>query len=205
MLKKHLNALPLNRLLIYLTLLGFLPLFFTVFHYSKKKNDWDGVAQQILNVQHFTANVARKQATNRAVRAIYRDAEQFYLENQLEPLVFLKKEKEALEHLLLSPTFTGNEAAEKRHAFLTSNSNRFEWIQGSLQASEGIEQADVLLAHSVEIDANDLKEILMRIEGSRKAKPQLIITDFKLNKKELSNGNEVFELNMKLLKREFHP
>lgn len=205
MLKKIINSLPLNRLLIYLALLGSLPVFFAIFHYSMKKKEWDEVSQQLLGIQSFAVQTARKQALNRAVRTVYADIEQFYLENQLESLAFLKKEKEALEHLLNNPTFTGNEAAEKRYAFLSSEANRFEWIQGSTQVIEGIQQSDLLLAHPVEIDAQDLKEILMRIEGSRKAKPQLIVTDFKLNKKELSGGNEVFELNMKLLKREFSP
>lgn len=203
MVKKIFSKLPLNRLLVYLVILGFLPIACSVFYYAKKNREWEFISQRIANVRSLAANSARKQSLNKTVRAVYADAEQFYLENQLESLTFLKKEKEALEQLFHNPTFTGNEAAEKRYAFLSSPSNQLEWIQGSSQAAEGTQQTDVLQAHSVEIDAYDLKEILMRIEGNRKGKPQLLITDFRLNKKELSNGNEVFELTMKLLKREF--
>jgi hypothetical protein len=204
MFKKLIATLPVNRLLVYVMILGFLPIIFAALYYTKNKNEWDEVAQQILNIHHLSANAARKQSLNTAVRHAYSEADQCYLENQLEPLFFLKKEREALEQLLKGPTFTGNEAAEKRYAFLTSNANHFEWVQGSAQTAEGVQQADLFLSHPVEIDAHDLKEILIRTEGHRKGKPQLIVTDFKLNKKALSSGNEVFELNMKLLKREFH-
>jgi hypothetical protein len=203
-IKNPLTTLPLNRLLIYLMILGVLPLIFAGFHYAKKKKEWEEVSQQILRIHHISTTAARKQSLNTIVRRIYSEADQFYLENQLETMSFLKKEGETLQQLLKSPTFTGNEAAEKRYAYLTSHANQFEWIQGSVQTVEGIQECDTFLAHPVEIDALDLKEILLRIEGNRKGKPQLIITDFKLNKKALSSGNEVFELNMKLLKREFH-
>lgn len=203
MIKKALASLPLNRLLIYLVVLGAVPLIGVLIHTSAKRKEWAAVSEQMMELQNYSIHTSRKQMVNRTVRALYSEAEHMYLENQLEPLAFLKKEKEALEHLFSSPTFTGNEAAEKRYHFLTSRANHFEWIQGSIQAAEGIQQAELLLAHPVEVDAQDIKEILTRIEGNRKGKPQLIITDFKLSKKGLPNANEVFEFNMKLLKREF--
>ncbi len=204
-IKKFINSLPVTRLLIYVIVIGFLPIVFAALHYLQKNKEWETVSDRILDINHFSMTAARKQALNTVVRHVYGDSDQFYLENQLEQLSFLKKEKETLEQLLKSPTFTGNEATEKRYAFLNSALNRFKWIQGSIQVAEGIQETDVILSHPVEVDASDLKEIFTRIEGSRKGKPQLIISDFKLNKKEFINGNEVFELNMKLLKREFIP
>jgi len=205
MFKTLIAALPINRLLVYLIILGFLPVIFTTFHYIQKKKEWEAVSQQVLNIHYLSASAARKQSLNTAVRHVYSETDQFYLENHLEPIHFLKKEKETLEQLLKNPTFTGNESAEKRYTFLTSGANQMKFIQGSVQTAERIQEADLILSHPVEIDTHDLKEILMRIEGGRKGKPQLIISDFKLNKKECANGNEVFELHMKLLKREFNP
>lgn len=204
MFKKLISTLSMNRLIFYLIMVGLVPVFVVIIHYTKKRKEWEAVSEQIVNIQHFSAQATRKQSLNSVVRSVFAEADQFYLENQLEPLSFLKKERETLEQLLRSSNFTGNEAAEKRYSFLTSNANRFEWVQGSTQAAEGFQETDILLAHPLEIDAHDLKEILMRIEGNRKGKPQLIITDFRLHKKELSSGNEVFEVNMKLLKREFN-
>lgn len=205
MLKKIAQKITLNRLLTYFVLLGFVPIIFAFFHFAKKKKEWDAVLQNILSVEHLAANICRKQALNTTVRTVFAEADPFYLEKQLESLSFLKKEKEALEQLFKSSTYTGNEIAEKRYAYLTSQANRLEWLQGSSLTSEGIQQIEIFLAHPVEIDAYDLKEILTRVEGNRKGKPQLVFTDFKLNKKEHLSGNEVFELNVKLLKREFMP
>lgn len=202
-LKKLLDNLPFNRVMIYLIALGFLPALFTAFHYAKKKRAWDEVSEQINAIHHLSETKARKQFFNTIVRNAYAETDPLYLENHLEPLTFLKKERETLEQLLRSPTFTGNESAEKRYAHLTSNANRLEFLQGSPQAAEGIQEAVCWLSHPVEIDSHDLKEILSRLEGNRKGKPQLLITDFKCNKKTLLSGNEVFELNIKLLKREF--
>lgn len=204
MIKKFLEHLPLNRCLTYLVFLGFVPLAFAVLHYVKQKREWDIVSEQIMATRYLSETKAQKQYINSSVRAVYSEADQFYLENQLESLPLLKKEKENLEHLLNSPTFTGNEAAEKRYARLSSQVNRFEFLQGNVQSAENIQEAVCTLAHPVEIDTYDLKEILSRIEGNRKGKPQLIVTDFKLIKKTQPSGNEVFELNMKLLRREFH-
>ncbi len=64
--------------------------------------------------------------------------------------------------------------------------------------------------HPVEVNVSDLKKILTLIEGRKigefetgPQKPQLMILDFKLEKKNIRENNEVFDLNMKLLKREF--
>jgi hypothetical protein len=202
--KKAKTPLPTRRIVIYLIILGFLPSFFALFHYTSKKKEWEAVSERILSIQHLAETKARKQYLNTIVRNAYLEADQLYLENQLEPISFLKKEKETLEQLLKSPAFTGNEGAEKRYSFLSSKANRFQWVQGSAQVAEGVHEVTCLLSHPVEVDGHDLKEILTRIEGNRKGKPQLLITDFKLNRQIRMSGNEVFELNMKLLKREFH-
>ena len=62
------------------------------------------------------------------------------------------------------------------------------------------------------MNLNDLKKVLALIEGqpigdnkSGPNKPQLIITDFKLDKKEITDKNDILLINMKLLKREYTP
>lgn len=197
------SSIPFPRLIIYIVILSFLPLLFVGYRYTKKNQEWEAVQTQLLAVRRLSETKARKQYLNTLVRSNYSEADQLYIDNHLESLSFLKKEREALQKLLLNPTFTGNEAAEKRYAFLSSEANRFEFNQGSIQTAEGVQESNLMLAHPVEIDTQDLKEILTRIEGTRKGKPQLIITDLKLHKKAHRTGNEVFELNMKLLKREF--
>ncbi len=201
--KPSFRNFPLNRLLTYVVIIGFLPALFTLFNVYQKKQEWRTVSEKIIALHEMSEAKARKQYLNTIVRNTYADTDQFYLENQLESLLFLRKERETLERLLQNPTFTGNEAAEKRYNLITSKANRFELMQGTPQSAEGVHETSCTLSHSVEIDTNDLKEILNRIEGNRKGKPQLLITDLKLNKKTHGNGNEVYELNLKFKKREF--
>jgi hypothetical protein len=203
-LQKLFNRIPINRLVTYLILLGFFPTIFATLHFYLKKNEWNDVLEKVGEIHEISETRVRKQYLNTIVRNTYCEVDQFYIENQLESLCFLKKEKERLEQLFQSPTFTGNEAAEKRYALISANANRFAFTQGNAQIAEGIHETACTLSHPVEVDTNDLKEILNRIEGVRKGKPQLIITDFKLNKKSQVNGNEVYELNLKFKKREFH-
>lgn len=202
-MKLRANQIPITRLIFYLVIIGFLPAIFISFDFYLTKKEWDGVQEKIRSVHRLSEAKAKKQYLNTIVRKAYTEIDHFYLENQLEPLTFLKKEKERLEQLFQSPSFTGNESAEKRYVFISSNANRLAFMQGNPNSSEGIQEVNCMLSHPVEIDTNDLKEILNRIEGYRKGKPQLIISDFKINKKAHLSGNEVFELNLKLKKREF--
>ena len=65
------------------------------------------------------------------------------------------------------------------------------------------------LAHPVEVDNSDILKILSRIEGVSlhdekplETRPQLIITDFRIDRKKPSLY-EVYALNIKILKREY--
>lgn len=195
--------IPFKRLVVYLALLLSLPFLCIALFYFKEKREWDLVADRIIAIQNLSEMNARKQICNHAVRKAYAEADTFYLDRQVEVLRFLKKEREALGNLLQNPSFTGNEAAEKRYAAIAGEGNRLHFLQGSIQSAEGIQETSEVLTRSVELDAQDLKELLNRIEGNRPGKPQLLITDFELLKKTHPTGNEVFELNLKLLKREF--
>lgn len=202
-MKRWTSQLSLQRLLLYLACAALLPSLFIVLYYHQKKSSWEEVMQKVHEVDRLSSNYARAQALNRTVRQVYKETDQFYLENQLESLSFLKKERASLERLFKNQIFTGNESAERRFSFICSSANRLEWLQTAAQTFDGIQETEVHLSHPVEVDASDLREILNRIESHRKGSPQLVVTNFKLSKKAQANGNEVFELNLKLLKREF--
>jgi hypothetical protein len=196
--------LPLDRLLLYLVILGFLPFCGSACYYIHMHKAWEGVSDQLVRLQQLADTLSRKQYLNTVVKNIYQEADQFYLENHLESLSFLKRERESLEEILRSPTFTGNESAERRYAFLLSPANRLQWLQGNIQGGDNIQEIVCSLAHPIEVDGQDIGEILLRIEENRRGKPQLIITDCMLyRKRQLAGGNEVFEMQLKLLKREF--
>ena len=64
--------------------------------------------------------------------------------------------------------------------------------------------------HSIEINAEDLKKLLHRIEGIAidpslllpTGRPQLLIQDFELRKSETDTKEHVYVVNMQLIKRE---
>lgn len=203
MLKKIIGSLPLQRLIIYLIILSFLPIVCIEYVFANKKKEWESVLQRVFSVHQLSEAKARKQHLNHLARTHYSDSDHFYLDSQLESLSFLKKEVDALETLIRNPNFTGNESAEKRYASLTGEANRLHFTEGSVQTGDKVQETIAVLARPVEVDAQDLKEILGRIEGQRNGKPLLIVTDFKLSRKVCPSNSEVFELNMKLLKREF--
>ncbi len=203
MLKKLFISIPLSRLVLYLTLLSLLPLMLVVYYFVSERHQIQELRDKITQVRVLAVQKEQKQAFNRLIRKQFANADPLYLDQQIEVLSLLKKEKEALDRLFQSKTFTGNEAAENRYHFLTGEGNRLQFSQASVQNAEGIQETMEILSHPVEVDGADIKEMLLRIETKRPRQPQLIVSDFKLVKKKPAQRSEVFELHLKLLKREF--
>jgi len=201
-MKKYFQSIPFSRLIIYLILAGCLPFFFIGYSYIKEKNAWNQVAHRILSMHTLVECNARKQSMNMAIRKKYAQTDHFYLDHQIESLRFLKKERTALERLMQNPSFTGNEVIEKRYAFLSGEANLLQFVEGTVQSGEDFQETLEKISHPVEVDTQDLKELLSRIENNQPGKPQLLVTDLNLKKKTFTSGNQVFELNLNLLKRE---
>lgn len=203
MIKKIFISIPLQRLILYFIICALVPVFIIFYHFVKEKGELHQLRERLDQVRVFAIQKEQKQALNQQVRKHYANAESLYLEQSLETLCFLRKEKESLEHLFESKTFTGNETAETRYQYLIGDANRLHFSQGSVQTAEGVQETLEILLHPVEVDGSDIKEILSRIESKRSRQPQLIVADFKLIKKSPPQKSEVFEFHVKLLKREF--
>ncbi|NGX61888.1 MAG: hypothetical protein K940chlam9_01379 [Chlamydiae bacterium] len=202
-LRKLSDSIPFSRLLVYLVILGLLPLFGVGFFHIKQKKAWEEVETTLYSVYSTSQKQARKEAQNQSIRKAYASSDPLYIEQKLESLSFLQKEQKALRHLFDTPHFTGNEAAEKRYLFLTEKANQLAFTQANTQSGPGFQESLQTLVHPVEIDSQDLRELLHKIEGDKAGKPQLIITDLKLSRKSYSNQNEVFGCAVKIVKREF--
>ncbi|MCB1180730.1 MAG: hypothetical protein KDK55_01735 [Chlamydiia bacterium] len=194
-----------KRLLFYFILLGFLPLVcvYCVFHNQKKS--LDRALLSLEHVKHLGVIKKRSQGINNHVRRLYQEADHYYIDHKLETLTFLKNEQEAITKLISSDSFPGDERILNRDAFLKNNSNKLIFKELGIETGQGIEETIEVLSHPVEINNEDLKTILDRIEGNIKElhPPQMLITDFSLKRKETLNKSEVFELSMKVLKREY--
>lgn len=134
--------------------------------------------------------------------------DKFFIDNNLENLTFLEKEKQILSKIILHPAFANSSEIKKRIDFIEKGKNRLHFAEENIKKTLLIKEIDELQLHPIEIDETDLQKLLSIIEGiyinsfsPLKDSPQLIIKNFSLSK----NRENIFSLNMKLLKREYLP
>ncbi len=204
------HAIPLNRAVAYLLLIGILPFLFVVFLFYSEKKTLEEFQERLDEIEHQIVLKDKKQALNRAVRTHFKDADHFYIDKYLETLVFLEPEIEQLQKIVQNPNFNGDERITKRLEYLSGSGNTLSFSEGVVQTFPFFQETSETLIHPVEVNVQDLQKILSRIEGTPvggqtpgASRPQLIITDFKLDKKKMGEHSEVYLLNLKLIKREF--
>lgn len=205
-----LKNIPLSRAITYLLCLGLLPFIFVVFLFTSQKSQLEELQGTIESIQHQAFIKEKKQALNLAVRQHFREADHFYIDKYLETLVFLEPEIEQLQKIVQDKNFADDERIKKRLEFLTSQANALVFSEGVVQSFPLFQETAETLVHPVEVNATDIQKILARIEGVKMGEftagphlPQLVITEFKLDKKRVNDKNEVYLLNLKLIKREF--
>jgi hypothetical protein len=205
-----LENIPQKRLLLYMMLLGLLPILFVLFNFSSKQNSLNNLSTLVQEVTETAFVKEKKQAVNMALRQNFRDADHFYIDKYLETIALLEPEIESLQKLISSKNYVEDDQVKKRLDLLTGPGNTLSFSEGIVQTTPLFQETTETLIHPVEINVSDLQQILARIEGVEIGpfkpspnRPQMIITDFKLDKKSLSEKNEVYILNLKLLKREF--
>ena len=124
-------------------------------------------------------------------------ADHFYIDKHLETLVFLEPEAKKMEMLLLENP--QNETLKKRLHFLKEGGNRLLFSEEAIHQHNQFQETEEKQQHGIEINEEDLKRMLSLIEGitiwpygPKESRPQLIIDDFKLVKKELPSQENVF-------------
>ena len=197
------SSIPPKRLLLYLMLAGLIPVIIAWLSFSSELDKVD-----ILQNQAFVRE--NKQASNMAVRSHFSEADHFYIDKNLETLSLLESEIESLKDTLNNPNFPDDDSIKRRIDVLTGGTNTMIFTEGIVQSTPVFQEVTETLVHPIEVNVSDIQHILCRIEGIAldgcvplPNRPQLIILDFKIDKKIVSEKNEVFMLNLKLLKREF--
>ena len=205
-----LKNIPLSRVVTYLLCLGLLPFIFVVFLFISQKSQLEDLENTLENIQHQALVKEKKQALNLAVRQHFREADHFYIDKYLETLIFLEPEIEQLQKIVQDKNFADDERIKKRLEFLTSQANSLVFSEGVVQSYPLFQETTETLVHPVEVNPLDIKKVLARIEGVKFGdftpgphRPQLVVTEFKLDKKKVNDKNEVYLLNLKLIKREF--
>jgi hypothetical protein len=204
------SNIPPSRLLIYFMLAGLLPVALAWFLFSARLSSVRDLQSFEWRLQELAFSREKKQAANMAIYGHFRDADHFYIDKNLETLTFLEPEIESLKKMLSNPNFPADENLKKRLEFLNGSGNSLVFAEGVVQSTQAFQEVTETLVHPVEINIEDLQQILCRIEGvsigacvPQPTRPQLIILDFKIDRKNVSEKNQVFQLNLKLLKREF--
>lgn len=207
---KFFSNIPQQRLLLYIVILGLLPVLGAFFYFSSQLKQLNNISNQILYVEQLAATKTHKQGLNQSLRSHYKDADHFYIDKSLENLCFLQPESESLKKVMQNKNFPEDENIKKRLNILCGPDNALVFTEGVVQSTPIFQETTETLAHPVEIDIADIRKLLARIEGTQIGadipapnRPQLIILDFKIDKKQVSERNDVFILNLKLLKREF--
>ncbi len=205
-----LDKIPQSRLVLYGLVVGLLPVLFVAVMIWSRSAELDALSATIDNVESMAMSYKRRQAVNLSVRNHYRDADHFYIDKQLEVLSFLEPEREALEKIINNKNFAGDPTIKKRLETLSGPTNSLVFTEGVVQSFPLYQETTETLIHPVEVNVDDIQKILAKTEGIEVGpykpgsnRPQLIVLDFKLDKKNHDNQNEVFILNMKLLKREY--
>lgn len=202
--------IPQQRLLLYIVLAGLLPILGGAFYLNSQLKSLNALSNQISYVEQLAATKENKQGLNQTVRSHYKDADHFYIDKSLENVCFLQPEGESLKKVMQNKNFPEDENIKKRLGTICGPENALVFTEGVVQSTPIFQETTETLAHPVEIDVTDLRRLLARIEGTpigeeapAANRPQLIILDFKIDKKQVSERNDVFILNLKLLKREF--
>lgn len=204
------DNIPPTRLLIYVMSAGLIPLLIVLALFMSAQTELSELQDHIQQVKQLALIREKKQSVNMALRHHYRDADHFYIDKHLETLTFLENEIESLQKITTNKNYPEDESVKKRLEHLSGAGNNMIFSEGVVQAFPLFQETTETLVHTVEVNTTDLQQILSRIDGVEIGsfvpppnRPQLIVLDFKLDRKTVNEKNEVFLLNLKLLKREF--
>ena len=178
-----------------LLLLGPLPLFYLFFHSNVQLKKIDATETKI-NILHRNFVLAKLQKDKEDVYlSQLKKASPYYINEHLESLEFLKNER------VRDPN------SEPPLSRMPVQQLRFN--EGKIRRSKGLQEVEENQEKAVLMNEEDLKKTLTLIEGvgippykSAPNPPELLIKSIDLRKTSLSAYENVFEVNMQLIKRE---
>lgn len=143
----------------------------------------------------------------------YTNANPYFLDEHIESLTFLGEEIRTLETLIQHPAIADKRPLEARLDFLTEGQNRLSFTEEAIRSSTFVKETEEKQRHPVQMNGEDLKKLLSLVEDlpiesssvyeGQEHRPQIIITDFRLETKQTPLKTNVFEVEMQFLKREF--
>jgi len=189
-------------------ILGALPIFYFIWTQRTETQRLTRIQQRIDSAQQKAILRENKQAANQQVRNYYLNTDRFYIDKHVESLKLLNEEQELLDRIVNNSSVAPDPRIVRRLEQLKAN--KLEFSEGSVESYSFFNEVPESQARSVEVDTDDIRRVLARLEGvvigdaePGPSRPQIIITDFRLDRKRTGKETELYSLNMKLIKREF--
>lgn len=204
------KKIPFNLSNTALWLLAFtapIPFFFFFVNFLFGLQKLSQLEEEMERVHARTLQAQEIQRKESALLASLKKPDPHYLDKNVETLTFLLSEIKKLESI--QSENPDNEQINKRLQFLREGGNRLVFSEEQIRSNEFFREIEEKQQHPVEMNEEDLKKLLCLIEGitiwpygPKEGRPQLIIKDFHLSKKELSSQEKVFVVSLQLIKRE---
>ncbi len=197
-----------NRMILYIAILFLLPIFYAIYSTRASQTRVDRLISRIDNTQQTAYLHEKKLAPNRAILATYRDADRSYLDKYVESISLLQAETTMLQQALNNPVVAPDPFLISRMEAIKKNTIQFS--EGTAEPYPFFKETPETLARPVEVDLSDIRKILSEVEGITIGsdepgphRPQLIITDYKLERKTTPRQGQLYSLTLKLIKREY--
>lgn len=194
---------------VFLFLLLSLPPLFAGIYAFQKQLEAKTLESQYETTLFKAQKSLHKKAEKERFFARYQDAQSYFIDQHLEGATFLQDEIDWLKAYEKHPALAETKLAQQRLSFLTGK-NRISFAEEATRKGDLCEEVEEKMKRSVQMNEEDLKKILCLIENVKVGSydpidksPQMIITDFSLKKKTSPFKQEIFEVKLNLLKREF--
>lgn len=184
-----------------------IPFFWVLFNFIFGIQKLNQLEDQLNRVHAKSIRSQQIQQKESALLAALKNPDPHYLDKHVETLTFLLPEIKKLEALQMENL--EDEQINRRLQFLKEGGNRLIFSEEQIRSNELFTEVEEKQQHPVEMNEEDLKKLLCLIEGitiwpygPKEGRPQFIIKDFRLNRKELSSQEKVYVVSMQLIKRE---
>ncbi len=207
-----------NRMPLFLLSLSLGPVLSALFLYSEKQS-LETLQETSSTAMRRVKSAFHRKAKKDAFLAGHGPSDPYFLDKEIESLHFLESEQELLKKWLSHPAMANKDKLIRRMHFLSSADNQLSFTEENIQVSKTCKETLEKQRYPIEADSDDLKKLLHSIEETsfdqqlsvdpianpiaNRSRPQLLICNFTMTKKNTLLQNEVFEIKMDLLKREF--
>ncbi|HSX12859.1 MAG TPA: hypothetical protein VLE96_00340 [Chlamydiales bacterium] len=181
---------------------------YSFIQYNKMKN-----FEELFSATCKKGKVAlkRKQKKERFIKR-HTNADPYFLDEYIESFTFSKPEIEELRKILHHPALSDKKPIEARLDFLTKGANRLSFTEEAIRSNGSIKETEEKQRHPVQMNEEDIKNLLAIVEDipivsdwKEESRPQIIITDFRIETKQTPLKTNTLEVDMQFLKREFEP